>query len=135
MWSMDEPPYTLDEAARLLGISRWTALRLFEGEEGVLVIAALGARRKTRRIPRHVFNRVLNRISQPRTSSPFCPIKYRQPAVHVLEYPQKARKYTEEDRRKQSELMRRVWAAKKARRAASLELARVRQLANADSSS
>jgi hypothetical protein len=112
MWGLDEPPYTLDEAARLLGISRWTALRLFEGEEGVLIIAVLGARRKTRRIPRHVFNRVLSRISQPRSSSPFCPIKYRQPVVHVLEYPQKARKWSEDDRRKQSELMRRVHARK-----------------------
>ena len=95
MWGLDEPPYTLDEAARLLGISRWTALRLFEGEEGVLIIAVLGARRKTRRIPRHVFNRVLNRISQPRTSSPYYPCKFRKPVVHVLEYPQKARKWTE----------------------------------------
>jgi hypothetical protein len=118
MWSVDEPLYTFGEAARLLGISRWTAGRLFDGEEGVLVLSVPGARRKLRRIPRPVFNRVLNRLSQPRTESPYCPIKYRQPVVHMLEYPQKARTWTEDDRRKQSELMRRVWAAKKARWAA-----------------
>ena len=118
MWGVDEPPYTLGEAARLLGVSRETATRLFEGEEGVLVLSVPGARRKLRRIPRPVFNRVLNRLSQPKTESPYYPIKFRQPVVHMLEYPQKARKYTEEDRRKMSEVMRRVWAAKAAERAA-----------------
>jgi hypothetical protein len=116
MWSVDEPPYTLGEAARLLGVSRETATRLFVGEEGVLILSAPGARRKMRRIPRPVFNRVLSRLSQPRTTSPYYPCKFRQPVVHLLEYPQKARRYSEEDRRKMSEVMRRVWAAKKARR-------------------
>ena len=118
MWGVDEPPYTLGEVARLLGVSRETAARLFAGEEGVLVLSVPGARRKMRRIPRPVFNRVLNRLSQPKTESPYYPIKFRQPVVHMLEYPQKARKYTEEDRRKMSEVMRRVWAAKAAKRAA-----------------
>jgi hypothetical protein len=36
----------------------------------------------------------------------------------MLEYPQKARKYTEEDCRKMSEIMRRVHARKAAKRAA-----------------
>lgn len=116
MWRMDEPPYTLAEAAKLLGVSQQTATRLFAGEEGVLIVSPPGARRKTRRIPRPVFNRVLHRISQPRTESPYYPIQFRQPIVYFRQYPQKARKYTEEDRRKQSEVMRRVWAAKKARR-------------------
>ena len=114
MWSVDEPPYTLGEAARLLGVSRATAARLFDGEEGVLILSAPGARRKTRRIPRPVFNRVLNRLSQPRIETPYYPIQNRQSVVTFREYPQKARKYTEEDRRKMSEVMRRVWAAKKA---------------------
>jgi hypothetical protein len=39
MWSVDEPPYTLIEVARLLGVHRNTAWRLFQGEEGVLVIS------------------------------------------------------------------------------------------------
>ena len=116
MWGVDEPPYTLGEAARLLGVSRETATRLFDSEEGVLVLSVPGARHKMRRIPRPVFNRVLNRLSQPRTASPYYPFKFRQPDVLVLEYPQKARKYTEEDRRKMSAVMRRVWAAKKAKR-------------------
>ena len=124
MWGMDESPYTFGEAAGLLGISRAMAHRLFDGEEGVLVFSLPGARRKTRRIPRPVFNRVLNRLSQPRTASPYYSCEFRQPVVHVLAYPQKARRYTEEDRRKRSELMRRVWAAKKARRAARV-LARI----------
>jgi hypothetical protein len=115
MWGVDERPYTLGEAARLLGVSRATAGRLFDGEEGVLIFSVPGARRKMRRIPRPVFSRVLNRLSQPRTASPYYPCKFRQPVVHVLEYPQKARRYSEEDRRKMSEVMRRVWAAKKAR--------------------
>ncbi len=118
MWGMDEPPYTLREVARLLGVSRETAAKLFAGEEGVLVLSVPGARHKMRRIPRPVFNRVLNRLSQPRTESPYYPIRFRQPVVHFREYPQKARKYTEEDRRKMSEVMRRVWAEKKARWAA-----------------
>jgi hypothetical protein len=117
MWSVDEPPYTLGEAARLLGVSRATVGRLFDGEEGVLILSATGARRKMRRIPRPVFNRVLNRLSQPKTESPYYPFKFRQPIVSFREYPQKARKYTEADRRKMSEVMRRVWAAKKARQA------------------
>ena len=117
MWTVHEPPYTLAEAAKLLGVSRETATRLFAGEEGVLVLSPPGSRRKTRRIPRSVFNRVLNRLSQPRTETPYYPIQYRQPILPFRQYPQKARKYTEEDRRKQSEVMRRVWAAKKARRA------------------
>ena len=115
MWGVDEPPYTLGEAARLLGVSRATATRLFDGEEGVLILSVPGAR-KMRRIPRPVFNRVLNRLSQPKTASPYYPCKFRQPVAHVLDYPQKARRYSEEDRRKMSEVMRRVWAAKKARR-------------------
>jgi hypothetical protein len=115
---VDEPLYTLGEAARLLSVSRATAGRLFDGEEGVLILSVPDARRKMRRIPRPLFNRVLNRLSQPRTTSPYYPYKFRQPVVHVLEYPQKARKWTDDDRRKQSELMRRVWAAKAAKRAA-----------------
>ena len=115
MWGVDEPPYTLGEAAQLLRVSRATATRLFDGEEGVLILSVPGAR-KMRRIPRPVFNRVLNRLSQPKTESPYYPIKFRQPVVHLLEYPQKARKYTEEGRRKMSEVMRRVWAAKAAKR-------------------
>jgi hypothetical protein len=118
MWTVDEPPYTLAEAAKLLGVSRATALRLFAGEEGVLILSAPGAPHKMRRIPRPVFNRVLHRLSQPRTESPYYPIQFRQPVVTFRQYPQKARKYTDEDRRKQSEVMRRVWAEKKARWAA-----------------
>ena len=117
MWGVDEPPYTVGQAAQLLGVSRATATRLFDGEEGVLIFSVRGTY-KMRRIPRPVFNRVLNRLSQPKTESPYYPIKFRQPVVHMLEYPQKARKYTEEDRRKMSEVMRRVWAAKAAKRAA-----------------
>jgi len=116
MWGVDEPPYTLGEVARLLGVSQATAARLFDGEEGVLILSAPGARHKMRRIPRPVFNRVLNRLSQPKTASPYYPCKFRQPVARVLDYPQKARRYSEEDRRKMSEAMRRVWAAKKARR-------------------
>jgi len=107
MWGVDEPPYTLGEAARLLGVSRATATRLFDGEEGVLILSVPGAR-KMRRIPRPVFNRVLNRLSQPKTESPYYPIKFRQPVVHMLEYPQKARKYTEEDRREKTQTPRAV---------------------------
>ena len=116
MWGVDEPPYTLGDVARLLGVSQATAARLFDGEEGVLILSAPGARHKMRRIPRSVFNRVLNRLSQPKTASPYYPCEFRQPLVHVLAYPQKARKWSEDDRRKQSEIMRHVWSAKKARR-------------------
>jgi hypothetical protein len=118
MWSLDEPPYTLKEAARLLQVSTNTVARLFDGEEGVLILSAPGARQKMRRIPRPVFNRVLNRLSQPQTASPYYPIKLWQPIVHMLGYPQKARRWSEDDRRKQSELMRRVHARKAAERAA-----------------
>ena len=118
MWSLDEPPYTLKEAARLLHVSTNTVARLFDGEEGVLILSAPGARQKMRRIPRPVFNRVLNRLSQPQTASPYYPIKLWQPIVHMLGYPQKARRWSEDDRRKQSELMRRVHARKAAERAA-----------------
>jgi hypothetical protein len=81
-----------------------------------LILSLPGARQKLRRIPRPVFNRLLNRLSQPQTASPYYPIKLRQPIVHMLEYPQKARKWSEDDRRKQSELMRRVHARKAARK-------------------
>jgi hypothetical protein len=120
MWGVDEPPYTLGEAARLLGVSRATASRLFDGEEGVLIFSVPGARRKMRRIPRPVFNRALNRLSQPKAASPYYPCKFRQPVAHMIAYPQKARRYSEDARRKMSEVMRRVWAAKKARRSHSL---------------
>jgi hypothetical protein len=58
--------YTVAEAAALTGFSRSTATRLFQRERGVLVRTRPSANRKRRyrsiRIPRSVYERVINRL-------------------------------------------------------------------------
>jgi predicted ArsR family transcriptional regulator len=60
-------PYTLKEAAQMLGLSVQTVTRLFEKERGIIVLErkAAGRTRKsyrTIRIPRPVFERVCTRL-------------------------------------------------------------------------
>jgi hypothetical protein len=60
--------YTVNEVAAILGLSRRTALRIFEGEPGVLELTRPEGTHKRRyrslRIPRAVVDRVLGRLSK-----------------------------------------------------------------------
>jgi len=61
-----KPTFTVAEASALLGCSRWTTIRLFENEPGVLILLRPETLHKRRRrkitIPRHVFLRVKARM-------------------------------------------------------------------------
>jgi transcriptional regulator GlxA family with amidase domain len=61
-------PYTVAEIAALMGLSRRTITRLFDGEPGVIVLdrpETLNKRRyRSLRVPRHVYERVLKRLTQ-----------------------------------------------------------------------
>ena len=63
----DSRPYTVAQVATLTGFSRQTVTRLFEGEKGVLVINRAETMHKRRyrniRIPRHVYERVVRKVS------------------------------------------------------------------------
>ena len=59
---MNETPYTVAEVAALMGVSTCTILRIFEREPGIIVKRNL--KRKTPRIPRAVFLRVLRRLTR-----------------------------------------------------------------------
>jgi predicted transcriptional regulator len=65
---IQKPTYTVDEVAAILGMSRRTVLRIFEGEPGVLELTRPEGTHKRRyrslRIPREVVNRVLARLSK-----------------------------------------------------------------------
>jgi transcriptional regulator GlxA family with amidase domain len=52
--------YTVAEVAQLMGYSRRTIIRLFEREPGVLIRPG---KRRTLRIPRAVFQRVIRNLS------------------------------------------------------------------------
>ena len=63
-----ETPYTVREVVRLTGFSVQTVIRLFEQERGVLIYDENRPRGKRAtyrnfRIPRHVFRRVMQRIT------------------------------------------------------------------------
>jgi transcriptional regulator GlxA family with amidase domain len=52
--------YTVSEVARLLAYSRRTIVRLFENEPGVIIKQG---KRRTLRIPRAVYQRVVHRLT------------------------------------------------------------------------
>jgi transcriptional regulator GlxA family with amidase domain len=60
-------PYTVNEVAALTGFSRRTITRLFEHERGVLILERPEEKHKRRqrhlRIPRPVYERVINRLT------------------------------------------------------------------------
>jgi AraC-like DNA-binding protein len=62
-----QTPYTVREVARLTGYSRHLVTRLFERERGDLLLERPATRNKQRyrsiRIPRHVYERVIRRLS------------------------------------------------------------------------
>jgi hypothetical protein len=63
---MIEPVYTVDELAGLLKLSRWTVIRRFEHEPGVIDLGSPLTTKRARRyreflIPQSVLNRVLNK--------------------------------------------------------------------------
>jgi hypothetical protein len=62
----NKPCFTVAEASALLGFSRWTIIRLFEDEPGVLILLRPERMHKQPRrkitIPRHVFLRVKARL-------------------------------------------------------------------------
>jgi AraC-like DNA-binding protein len=60
---MEKQTYTVKEIATIMSISRWTVVRLFQAEGGVIVLR--GKQRKSLRIPRFVLERVIRRISVP----------------------------------------------------------------------
>jgi hypothetical protein len=69
----DKPVYSVAEVCGLLGFSRWTVIRLFENEPGVLIRShpeRMHKRgRRIIRIPRHVYLRVrarLDKVTEPR---------------------------------------------------------------------
>jgi len=63
----DHPIYTVAEVAVMLRLSRPTVTRLFEKESGVIMLNRPETMHKRRyrslRIPRHVYQRVLSRIT------------------------------------------------------------------------
>jgi transcriptional regulator GlxA family with amidase domain len=58
---MDNEAYTVREVARLMGFSMRTIVRMFENEPGVLVRA--NTKRRTIRIPRAVYQRVVRKFT------------------------------------------------------------------------
>jgi hypothetical protein len=64
----DKPVYTVAEVATLLGFSRWTIIRMFEGEPGVLILLRPETMHKRRRrkmtIPRAVYLRVRAKLAR-----------------------------------------------------------------------
>jgi hypothetical protein len=64
-----KPTFTVAEVCALLGFSRWTVIRLFENEPGVLIRGhpeKLHKRgRRVIRIPRAVYLRVRSKMNQP----------------------------------------------------------------------
>jgi transcriptional regulator GlxA family with amidase domain len=60
MNEQDQQAYTVAEVAQLMGYSRRTIIRLFEREPGVLIHRG---KRRTLRIPRAVFQRVIRKLS------------------------------------------------------------------------
>lgn len=65
--SFSSKPYSVDEAADLTGLSRQTIIRMFEREAGVIILTRPESMHKRRyrsiRIPRHVFERVIRRMT------------------------------------------------------------------------
>jgi hypothetical protein len=63
----DKPCFTVAEVSLLLGLSRWTVIRLFEGEPGVLILLRPETMHKRRRrkmtIPRAVYLRVRAKLA------------------------------------------------------------------------
>lgn len=59
--------YTVAELSALMGLSRQTITRMFEGERGVIILERPEAMHKRAyrsiRIPHHVYQRVLGRLS------------------------------------------------------------------------
>jgi predicted DNA-binding transcriptional regulator YafY len=66
MLSATKTTLTVNEAAALSGFSRNTIIRMFSNERGVLILSRpekMHKRRyRTMRIPRHVYERVINRL-------------------------------------------------------------------------
>jgi hypothetical protein len=62
-----QPPYTVAEVAALTALSERTVIKIFEREKGVLIYEVPRLRKRksyrTIRIPRHVYERVIRRIS------------------------------------------------------------------------
>jgi hypothetical protein len=67
MENVDNTPYSVAEVAKLTGFSPQMVTRLFENEKGVLIFQVNRPRKRatyrTIRIPRHVYTRVLRKIS------------------------------------------------------------------------
>jgi hypothetical protein len=62
---MEKEAYTVREAATLLRYSRWTIMRMFEHEPGVLIIKPPNGTRRMLRIPRTVLLRVVHKMTVP----------------------------------------------------------------------
>lgn len=64
----DKPVYSVAEVCALLGLSRWTVVRMFENERGVLIRkhpeTMHKRRRRILRIPRAVYMRIKARLEQ-----------------------------------------------------------------------
>ena len=60
---MENEAYTVREVARLTGFSMRTIVRMFANEPGVLVRE--NSKRRTLRIPRAVYQRVMRRYTVP----------------------------------------------------------------------
>ena len=62
-----DTPYTVAEVAKLTGFSPQMVTRIFENEKGVLIFQVPRLRKRatyrTIRIPRHVYERVIRRLS------------------------------------------------------------------------
>ena len=60
-------PYTVKEVAALTAFSERTVIKMFENEKGVIIYEVPRLRKRasyrTIRIPRHVYERVLRRLS------------------------------------------------------------------------
>ena len=63
----EEQVYTVAEVSKMLQLSERTIVKIFENEKGVLIYEVPRLRKRksyrTIRIPRHVYERVIRRIS------------------------------------------------------------------------
>jgi hypothetical protein len=60
---MDNEAYSVSDVAKLLRYSRRTVVRMFENEPGIIVIKHPEGKRRTLRIPRAVYQRVVHKMT------------------------------------------------------------------------
>ena len=60
---MKDEAYSVADVAKLLRYSRRTIVRMFQDEPGVIIVSKPGGTRRTLRIPRAVYERVVRKLT------------------------------------------------------------------------